>query len=735
MRSLEYIIPNYLISTLHIREDAEEVSASPFEVKTLLPSLSATNSLIKDIDLGITNVFTIPLIPGPASSYSAIYTALKKAQGISTWTCPSSSRAIVSLDLDLYEKAYQLINSDDTIKNHYILCLGELHIVFAHIKAIGSFINSSGIEDAWTAACWYDSQCVVRQVLECCNMKRALEAHEATLLTISHLIFKSFFKHLEPKKLDFYQQLFEKINLLQNELEKQKIDEKVFKSRWHHIITDEIFKDLTSSMKVFIDSKTKDKMFSFLLTYSAMVKRLLLFIEASRIRNWEQHLFSAESLIPDLASMNRMKYRRMLPVYISEMYFLKDNDTISWNALKHDFSCQKTSIPGTAIGRDHCGEQENRRLKTRGGIRGITKNDNRRTTQFLVAPVLSYFFDEMAIKGGINQATIITHHQLNNPYTQRQNKKVSSLLEVFERFHGLFDESNEGPIRNMITGQLFSDDICDDILKVETIGKKMYKDFIGERMKPDSTINIFDPLKKASIKTFKSANKSKSIKVNSKIVDLKENCNLFSRCAVIQEKRRIDMKELIGIYELTVVPPSLFKRDGTLLDGFQGKSKLVEKVLGHTNHQSVVLTNFDCVVIDAMFLLNQINPKPQNIKNGRDLAKEFLKRVYHVSSTASLFVIVFNQYHQTSMKTVTREKRGGKKARHFEVNEETSIEKVKMSELLSNTQTKSSLVTLIMNYCRLNILGKNYIIAVGIVKRIVRLEIYQRVITMKKQTP
>ena len=159
MRSLEYIIPNYLlstptllkardnfgifrvfhlpcrvfhlprkskvkigkmalaytrlISTPHIIEDSEDVSASQFDVKTLLPSFSATNSLIKDIDLGITNVFTIPLIPGPFSSYSATYTALKKAQGISTWTCPSSSRATVSLDLDLYEKAYQLVGKSD----------------------------------------------------------------------------------------------------------------------------------------------------------------------------------------------------------------------------------------------------------------------------------------------------------------------------------------------------------------------------------------------------------------------------------------------------------------------------------------------------------------------------------------------------------------------------------------------------------------------------------------------
>ena len=53
----------------------------------VLPSSAALNSLVRDIDLSITNVFTIPLIPGPASSYSAIYTALMKAQGITTWTC------------------------------------------------------------------------------------------------------------------------------------------------------------------------------------------------------------------------------------------------------------------------------------------------------------------------------------------------------------------------------------------------------------------------------------------------------------------------------------------------------------------------------------------------------------------------------------------------------------------------------------------------------------------------
>ena len=150
-----------------------------------------------------------------------------------------------------------------------------------------------------------------------------------------------------------------------------------------------------------------------------MVRRLFLFIEASRIRNWEQHLDAAEDLIPDLAATNRVKYRRMLPVYVAEMRHLRENDEITWNALMKDFSCQKSNIPGTAIGRDHCGEQENKRLKTRGGLTGITRNENNRTHQLLVAPVLSSIFNKMSTIGGTNPTLHRKHHQLNAAYIKR----------------------------------------------------------------------------------------------------------------------------------------------------------------------------------------------------------------------------------------------------------------------------------------------------------------------------
>ena len=44
--------------------------------------------------------------------------------------------------------------------------------------------------------------------------------------------------------------------------------------------------------------------------------------------------------------------------------------------MRGDFRCQKSTIPGIAIGRDHAEEQENKKIKKRDGITGITQNEN-----------------------------------------------------------------------------------------------------------------------------------------------------------------------------------------------------------------------------------------------------------------------------------------------------------------------------------------------------------------------
>ena len=78
----------------------------------------------------------MPLTSGPASSYDAIYTALKQTQGIANWTYRETRKTIISLDLDVYLKVYLLVFTHEDLRNCYVIRLGELHIIFTTVRAI-----------------------------------------------------------------------------------------------------------------------------------------------------------------------------------------------------------------------------------------------------------------------------------------------------------------------------------------------------------------------------------------------------------------------------------------------------------------------------------------------------------------------------------------------------------------------------------------------------------------------
>ena len=68
--------------------------------------------------------------------------------------------------------------------------------------------------------------------------------------------------------------------------------------------------------------------------------------------------------------MDRIKYRRMLPVYLADMKRIENEDPAMWKFFcDGNFSVQTTEIPATAKAVDHAGEQENKKLKIQGGFK------------------------------------------------------------------------------------------------------------------------------------------------------------------------------------------------------------------------------------------------------------------------------------------------------------------------------------------------------------------------------
>ena len=249
------------------------------------------------------------------------------------------------------------------------------------------------------------------------------------------------------------------------------------------------------------------------------------------------------------------------------------------------------------------------------------------------------------------------------------------MLPVLQE-HLSFSEVSS-PFTNIITGQIYSEKITEDLLSFEKTGK-----------------SIHEPIKKIMLQTCKSAIKAKKIKVNDKTKELRGNCNLFARCALIQGKRHIDMRVIIGDYELTVVPKCLFSSDGSLLDGSKSKSDAVAEILKVTEVEPTdqIANKTDFVVFDAMRVLNEMSTKW--FKTGKDLSNEFLRRIDSISSDAGLQIVVFDTCDETpSLKDKTRisRKQLATPPPDFNVNLETDIEKVAMSELLASKKNKRSI--------------------------------------------
>ena len=89
-------------------------------------------------------------------------------------------------------------------------------------------------------------------------------------------------------------------------------------------------------------------MFKDMVMYMNMVILLLNFIRATRSALWDLHLAALEGFARFVFAFDRLKYARMVPVYISDMKHLQssDPDTGIWHVCEHgNFVVNKSDMP------------------------------------------------------------------------------------------------------------------------------------------------------------------------------------------------------------------------------------------------------------------------------------------------------------------------------------------------------------------------------------------------------
>ena len=324
----------------------------------------------------------------------------------------------------LYDKVVQLLDAKPDLKRTVVPRLGELHTVMADLRALGSSIENSGIDDAWIEADVYGTA-TTRQILKCKHYKRSLRAHIYSYVALYEMVMEEFFKE-NPQLKEVCWQATEQLEEACSEKDKSA------KVQYAKQANTTLLKALTNAEveREFKESeaqKAKNAMFRSIMNYLHRVETTLFFVAASRNADLALHLQAAEALRKLFFAFDRIKYKRLWPRYIVDMYDLRTNHPATWNGLKvGHLSVTRNAIPFVSIGADHACEHFNKQMKVHSGLIGISNNANARQRFFMATPELSCLSREFKSQFG-TAGKNIEHPGLRSSHIRRDHEAIDRI--------------------------------------------------------------------------------------------------------------------------------------------------------------------------------------------------------------------------------------------------------------------------------------------------------------------
>lgn len=622
-----------------------------------------------------------PILKVPPTNPTALYTALKLTMNINAVIVGEDKRTVVTLDLDLYERAVKLREAAK-LHNKLILRIGELHTVFAALKSLGKYIEGSGLEQIWIEKELY-GPATVRHLLGGKHYKRGLEAHIVTYLALKQVLIQSLANTDENVTL-LMKSVGEEIKSVLLSSDSSEKSQLLLNIHQRLVSSDTINK---------LESHSSTPQAGYLHSYMAQVENLLHFIRASRTADWPLHLASLDQMTKYFFAHDCYKYARFSSYYLADMLALKDEDPASWHALQNDaLSVFKTDIPFSGLGVDHALEQEIRRLKSCGGITGLTQNESALSRFLLASPELLRMFDEFWNTPQKDTTAKSAHYQLNPHYKSRVFQNVKKLCDgILTHFDEPFSDTNEG-LRNFVSNQVVSSSAMVDILERDSKGDAAYHEFVTSRLLTSSKGSLWDPIKKLQLKMFGSNPEKTKDKRGQKVTELSRDRALLTRFLLVMEVRPdlVNMQEVIGEYELSAYPRSLFTSDGLIYIPTD-KSELMAATERLLREDTAVHTDYSVVVIDGMVELQGLRIDT-HVNTCAKLADQFVSVICKKGKSAHEVRVLFDRYLEKSLKDQTRAKRAKCLTPVvFHISDAMDLSYINMKQLLSHKDTKNQL--------------------------------------------
>ncbi|GFO29163.1 hypothetical protein PoB_005566800 [Plakobranchus ocellatus] len=211
---------------------------------------------------------------------------------------------------------------------------------------------------------------------------------------------------------------------------------------------------------------------------------------------------------------------------------------------ENGFSVSRSDTPASRTAVDMTIEQTiNKHAKTSGGIIGFSRSLPAYYRWCVTRHKRAQYISATYQMANIESKNCETHKEYSLSERKLSEKAVKKTMDTFSTVLNPFNTEREHLVR-ISSGQKVPEDVADDLLKVQDVGKQSFKEFVDTRLKHKTT-RFHEPLTKTKLKTFGSVSKSTQIKSAKNFVKMKAERNVFGQLLVLPQEYQTDMEKVL----------------------------------------------------------------------------------------------------------------------------------------------------------------------------------------------
>ena len=509
-----------------------------------------------------------------------------------------------------HAKKVQILYPEEFGEDKFVVFPGGLHMEKAKLVVIGDVVEGMGWAEVIAEAGVATSE-VANSMYHASHLTRTRHAHEEFILAL-HI--------LKMKAWDQFQQ--RDVSLLS-------------------------FIEWTEEMH------NKSATFKFWDTYSKLVQLVLMFVRAHRTGDFALYMQTVKEMVPYFFALDHQNYARWTSIHIQDLYSLPEPILDEFS--QGNFVVTKTKKRGSSIAFDQAHEQNNRVIKSSGGLIGLTGPSNEKTFKRwkILAPEMARIlqdFKTQTFAPSVDDDEEQFHHQEGLASNQRFQTHVQNLVKVIEsKGNPYLDDFPE--LVTLHTRKVLDPSVANSINSLEQVGKEGYEAF-RKNVLVDRISSIDLTIKRNNLPLPKNPRIAVKSKEKGKVQYLLNNVALFGQLYL--SNRESNQEEFFQ-HESLPHPPSITD-NGKMY--FSSKSDLLQCFLSNSDDNLVIPKTYDCVILDGAAIVHFLSPE-KSVVTFLDYAKKrFIPHLEKILLTCDRIDIVFDRYLTASLKNSVREKRG-----------------------------------------------------------------------------